>query len=271
MSFLDEEEKMLIRLEEEKKPYLHDSQSHPDYDVRWKEFFSLKSKEREAKHQPPPRTRDIMAEWVDEWKAYFFKICEQRKRESTNKLLNAHHLMRKQVMDYERNNPKSMAKRELKVPYAVRFRPPITKPATAVGVDSRTSLERGSSSKTAFDSSLEAVSPEPMRESGRDPSRERSKSPAALSQISDESLSGQTKNDSKRGSSTGRGGSVSSAINVADEATVIGTLRLLSALENMLDELGGHVIAALGRANSMEVNLGYGKSDDLVNDSSFFR
>ncbi len=46
---------MLERLEEEQRPFLGDSQRHPDYAARWKEFYSRKCDECATRGVPPPR------------------------------------------------------------------------------------------------------------------------------------------------------------------------------------------------------------------------
>lgn len=55
-----------------------------------------------------------------------------------------------------------------------------------------------------------------------------------------------------------------------NEVSVISTLRLLSALESLLDYLGPEINVSLGKANSLEVNKGYGASASMINDNSFF-
>eukprot|EP00094_Tigriopus_californicus_P013094 TCALIF_12663-PA protein Name:"Protein of unknown function" AED:0.36 eAED:0.36 QI:0/0.66/0.42/1/1/1/7/0/908 len=54
------------------------------------------------------------------------------------------------------------------------------------------------------------------------------------------------------------------------EVSVISTLRLLSALESLLDYLGPEINVSLGKANNLEVNAGYGSSASMINDKSFF-
>ncbi|XP_040569387.1 uncharacterized protein [Lepeophtheirus salmonis] len=54
------------------------------------------------------------------------------------------------------------------------------------------------------------------------------------------------------------------------EVTVISTFRLLSALESILDDLGPTVIYLLAKANSMEVNEGFGSSSKMVNEQEVF-
>ncbi len=101
---------------------------------------------------------------------------------------------------------------------------------------------------------MEAVSPDTMTSA-----QVRTPPPSPpLSQISDASFK-------KRGETQDLGSTE------AEEATVIGTMRLLSALETLLGELGGEVLAGLGRANSFEVNKGFGRSRELIDDPDFFR
>ena len=52
---------------------------------------------------------------------------------------------------------------------------------------------------------------------------------------------------------------------------MIKTLRFLSALEDMLDDLGPQIYTCLGRANSLEVNRGAGSSMSLVDDQNVYR
>ncbi len=200
--------------------------------------------------------QDITKEWVEEWKAYFFDECDRKKREATNKLLNQYRLLRATVLNFERRHPEHMEKRGQRVPYKLRFRPPI--------VDKKREEEEEKEEEEEFrgrrQPSLEAVSPGPMRQRSRSPPPP---SPP-LSQISDASLGGREDHLSRGPSSLLRG-------TANEDATVIGTLRLLSALEPLLDELGGEVMAGLGRANSLEVNRGFGKSSELVDDPNFFR
>eukprot|EP00095_Tigriopus_kingsejongensis_P007962 maker-scaffold135_size322082-snap-gene-0.12 protein:Tk07962 transcript:maker-scaffold135_size322082-snap-gene-0.12-mRNA-1 annotation:"GH12290" len=58
---------------------------------------------------------------------------------------------------------------------------------------------------------------------------------------------------------------------VQEDVTVIGTLRLLSALETIMDNLGLRINFALGKANNMEVNSGFASSMEMVNDEHFFK
>ena len=56
-----------------------------------------------------------------------------------------------------------------------------------------------------------------------------------------------------------------------EDELLIATLRLLSALEDVLDDLGPQIYTCLGRANSLEVNRGAGSSMGLVDDPSVYR
>ncbi len=55
------------------------------------------------------------------------------------------------------------------------------------------------------------------------------------------------------------------------DTSVIGNLRILSALEMILDELGSDVVRCLGRANSLDANEGHGTSNEMIHDGDFFK
>ncbi len=297
LDYLDAEDRMLEQLEAEQMPYLQDSQKHPDYAGMWEDFFSRKRAERERRGRPPPSMQEITPEWIDVWKEHFFRLCAQRKREATNKLMNTHKVMRSTLAEFERSHPEHMEKRGQRVPYRIRYRPDLPPPKQDPGPSgdrrsgggrsrspSVSKGRRGASSREksmgAREESFEAVSPEPMDIKKPSPP-EGGQSPSALSQISDSSLKEAaaspsakkhpgSKSGSTAGSSIADGGRAASA--PPEEATVIGTLRLLTALEHLLGDaaLAGEIMAALSKANGMEAARA-GKSNELVDDKDCFR
>ncbi len=257
---------MIERLENEKRPFMQDSQKHPDYEREWGRFYSLKCRAFGTNNVHPELIHD---EWVDVWKTYFFNQYKCKQREETNMLLNRHRLNWKDLQEFERNYPQLVRSREERIPAGMRYRRGALQESLRPGERRREK------------SPQHGQSPKGLAE-GRPHRRTQRQSPPDFCE--DRVLKDQ---DEKEGSpalsrlqrgreSLSNPSSASPALSNLNgpsmEVTVIDTLRLLSALENLLDSVTGlEVNARLGEAHSLEVNKGFGESMSLKDDKVFFK
>jgi len=85
-AFLNAEEQMILKLEEEKERLYRKPDQHQDYGEQWRNFYDRKCNQmgrRVSQHE-------VHAEWVSAWKDYFYAYYNRMKKEETNKLLNVH-------------------------------------------------------------------------------------------------------------------------------------------------------------------------------------
>ena len=189
----------------------------------------------------------INGEWIGVWKEFFYADHLRRVREEKNILMNKHKVLRRDIELFTKRHgdPKKHldARAQAKSSTAA--------PATAAAASSKRS--HSPSPATSSVGGKQAQVPEPAKHAKlpTQPTAADSSNRAPSKEPQDKSGKPQKKKD--------------------DVSLVITTLRFLSALEDVLDDLGPQIYTCLGRANSLEVNRGAGSSMSLVDDQNVYR
>ena len=182
-------------------------------------------------------TQAINGEWIEVWKEFFYADHLRRVREEKNILMNKHKVLRRDIELFTKRH--GDPKKHLDARASSKSS---TAPAAAA------STKRSHSPSPASSVGKQAKVPEPAKHA---------KSPTQPTADSSNRAPSREKSQEKKD----------------DDAKdlVIKTLRFLSALEDVLDDLGPQIYTCLGRANSLEVNRGAGSSMALVDDQNVYR
>jgi len=234
LDFLAAERDLVARMEEDKVRFMEDSTKHPDYSAKWAEFYNVKCREMGVHGV---NTQAINGEWIEVWKEFFYADHLRRVREEKNILMNKHKVLRRDIELFTKRH--GDPKKHLDARASSKSS---TAPAAAA------STKRSHSPSPASSVGKQAKVPEPAKHA---------KSPTQPTADSSNRAPSREKSQEKKD----------------DDAKdlVIKTLRFLSALEDVLDDLGPQIYTCLGRANSLEVNRGAGSSMALVDDQNVYR
>ena len=228
----------MVKLDVAKQKYMEHAELHPDYNREWARFYEEKCRELGS---GSIRSEYVNDEWIIVWRKYFFASHQKKAKEEVNRLMNDYKVLRRDLEEFSRNYPHLDPSNEVPPPPPTKGRlksqsppaPPLSKPSHRE--------ETSSSLSDGFGKGLGSQ-----------------RNPSSASQTSATAPSRRTeRKEDKEDEPT------------KDAVSVMTTLKLLSAVENHLDELGARITSAMGKANIIEVK-DFGGSIEMVNNFDFY-
>jgi len=245
--YLDEEQLLVERMNLEKKKFMAAPELHPDYNREWERFYNYK-----VSHYGPMHTSYLHDEWAKVWKKYFFEVHDTNVKQERNMLMNRHKVYYSDLDRFKKKKQQQQREMEAKREEEMRHKAMREREQQR----QQEQLRKHEEEKRKL---LENVKQEPSSQRNR-----MDRSPVTAPMAPSASVS-----DMAPGGGGGLSGSKTS-MDRQVEVSVLATLRLLTAIESDLGDLGRKVDPYLMRIVGFGNEAGKDKTGDGMLEQAAF-